>query len=133
MLTFKIYYKNFTEIKTSFLKIFKNKVTSNSILYLFNENKYLSNDIIYFILGLLFHELFKPIHHTDSCWLSKIYYKNFTEIKKSFLKIFKNKVTSNSIRYYFNENKCLSNNIIHFILCLLFNELFKSIHHTDSW
>jgi len=66
MLTFKIYYKNFTEIKKIFLKIFKNKVTSNSILYLFNENKYLSNDIKLFIKKLLFHELFKPIYHTDS-------------------------------------------------------------------
>jgi len=104
------------------LKIFKNKVKSNSISYYVSTNKCLSNDIIYFILGLLFNEIFKPIHHTDSCWLSKIYYKDFKGIKKNFLKIFKYKVTSNSILYLFNEIKCLSNGIIHFILGLLFNE-----------
>ena len=45
MLTFKNLLQKFYRDKKKFLKIFKNKVTSNSIPYLFNENKYLSNDI----------------------------------------------------------------------------------------
>ena len=44
-MTFKNLLQKFYRDKKKFLKIFKNKVTSNSIPYLFNENKYLSNDI----------------------------------------------------------------------------------------
>ena len=81
MLIIKIYYKNYTEKKKKIF-FFKNEVTNNLFSFKISEKKSFSNDIIYFILGLLFHELFHRIYNIISGLIIKINYKIFKKIKK---------------------------------------------------